>query len=172
LCGLFYPCTFSRPCPTIFWPVEQTLTHVDLVDAHLVRDDVIEEERNVGVSGHKAEEASSSRVKRQALIPFPRTGKRAAEKRQGLVPFPRTGKRQGLVPFPRTGRAGIVRVVRPQPSWPAPAAAGVNEQTEDLSDVDEERRSMLAALVAASQAAVAAEGDRREDSQSGHGQKL
>lgn len=37
--------------------------------------------------------------KRQALIPFPRTGKRAS-----LIPFPRTGKRASLIPFPRTGK--------------------------------------------------------------------
>ena len=38
------------------------------------------------------------RSKRQALIPFPRTG------RSALIPYPRTGKRAALVAFPRTGK--------------------------------------------------------------------
>jgi len=43
---------------------------------------------------------SKIRSKRQALIPFPRTGKRSS----ALIPFPRTGKRAALVAFPRTGK--------------------------------------------------------------------
>lgn len=52
---------------------------------------------------------SHTRSKRQALIPFPRTGKRAA-----LIPFPRTGKkRAALVAYPRTGkRASLVPFAR------------------------------------------------------------
>lgn len=55
------------------------------------------------------ETRSHTRSKRQALIPFPRTGKRAA-----LIPFPRTGKkRAALVAYPRTGkRASLVPFAR------------------------------------------------------------
>ena len=37
-----------------------------------------------------------------ALIPFPRTGKRAA-----LIAYPRTGKRASLLPFPRSGKRAL-----------------------------------------------------------------
>merc|ERR1712141_228398 len=48
------------------------------------------------------------RSKRQALIPFPRTGKRAS-----MIPFPRTGKRAAMLAFPRTGkRASLIAMPR------------------------------------------------------------
>jgi len=62
--------------------------------------------------------------KRQALIPFPRTGKRAS-----LIPFPRTGKRASLIPFPRTGKratpSSLIRAI--------PDTYNLNQQTEDQS---------------------------------------
>merc|ERR1712110_152432 len=51
---------------------------------------------------------SRKRSKRQALIPFPRTGKRAS-----MIPFPRTGKRAAMLVFPRTGkRASLIAMPR------------------------------------------------------------
>lgn len=62
--------------------------------------------------------------KRQALIPFPRTGKRAS-----LIPFPRTGKRASLIPFPRTGKratpSSLIRAI--------PDTYNLNQETEDQS---------------------------------------
>merc|ERR1712062_185213 len=77
------------------------------------------------------------RTGKSSLIPFPRVGRSdpawgssaRVQKRQALIPFPRTGKRASLIPFPRTGKratpSSLIRAI--------PDTYNLNQQTEDQS---------------------------------------
>merc|ERR1712141_809996 len=73
---------------------------------------------------------SRKRSKRQALIPFPRTGKRAA-----MLAFPRTGKRASLIAMPRAGkRASLIAMPRTGKRSPMFHAFERIERSNELHD--------------------------------------
>ena len=148
------------PCPHIF----HTLTHTH--DHHHQKTTF---DFSNALNSHSlisiicARPIMQSSEKRQALIPFPRTGKRSSSsssslarwptskdvlngkrsslimfprtgKRSALIPFPRTGKKSNLIPFPRTGkRSGLI-------SFPRTGKKSLEFQDylQDLEDEDEE----------------------------------
>merc|ERR1712141_681389 len=68
----------------------------------------------------EAEDEDSERVDRHSRSAFNNRllygQKRTVQKRQALIPFPRTGKRASLIPFPRTGkRASPSSLIRELP---------------------------------------------------------
>merc|ERR1712004_347034 len=81
----------------------------------------------------EAEDEDSERVDRHSRSAFNNRllygQKRTVQKRQALIPFPRTGKRASLIPFPRTGKratpSSLIRAI--------PDTYNLNQETEDQS---------------------------------------